>query len=151
MNTDLDAFGFLSPAEKIRPLRPKKLRPEFNTLIFDGTAISVRKHLAKLLSEGWRVYVADQRCGWCVYSARVIILPSWLCTSHKSASYRNWYISHEIAHAIDKCEHDHGPEFMKILKAVCPPEDIHWEITYKPRNAKAAGIGIKQSFDLGEF
>lgn len=155
-NSDSD-FGFnLGPI--IRPYSPRKLRPEFNGILFSEVPFSVKAYARELIqNQHWRIYVAEQDTGWCLNSARVIIYPSWLFTSsnpkERSLSFRIWYLSHELAHAMDECKHNHGPEFMHWLKVICPPEAIHHELGYKPRNAKAAGIGQKRvsfsSEDLG--
>jgi len=108
------------------------------TDLFSGVPDSVKNHARKLIAEGWRFYCVSQSRGRCYGSSRVITIPSWAVK--RQAEYKTWYISHEIAHALDDCLHNHGPEFMEWLKVVCPVESLHHELEYKPRNATAAGI-----------
>lgn len=112
-----------------------------------------------LCIKGWRFYIVDQRCGKCYFGDKVITIPAWLWRQQALDSnlfkhdmlpnkqnkelYRIWYICHEMAHAYafiyDK-HMEHGKEFMRALKEVCPPEAQGFEIGYKPRAALAAGI-----------
>lgn len=91
---------------------------------------------------GWRFYLINANRGYCNYSYKVITIPTWVVgknSSHKG--YSDWYLSHELAHSIAGAFAKHGPQFMSTLKAICPKESIEYELEYKPRNAKAAGIG----------
>lgn len=94
----------------------------------------------ELMLAGWKFVLTEQSRGWCSAMRKLITIPAWIKSPNKSNDFRVWYICHEMAHAIDKCMHNHGPEFMKILIDICPPEAIHHELGYKPRNATAAGI-----------
>lgn len=111
---------------------------------------------------GWRFYVVDAKCGRCYYSHRVITVPLWLwdtlqidnniyralqqpATLAEHIKYRAWYVSHEMAHAYNFISHGdqvgaHGPRFMNELRMICPTDCIHFELSYKPKNANAAGI-----------
>lgn len=107
--------------------------------MYDGMDSRVLKYKDELVSQGWRFFVVNQTRGRCYSYEKVITLPEWIY-SKKDINYRNWYISHEMAHAYDMCKHSHGQEFMEWLKKICPYEYIHHELGYKPRNATQAGI-----------
>jgi hypothetical protein len=52
-------------------------------------------------------------------------------------------VAHELAHVCQVWENgwtDHGPKFMAWLKALCPPQWVAYELSYKPREARRAGI-----------
>lgn len=95
---------------------------------------------------GYEVFVADQSCGRCYYRRQHIIIPAWIFRNIKMQN--KWlvnYMAHELAHAMCHAKHGieanyHGPKFYAEFKAVCPPEYWYLELSYKPRNAKAAGI-----------
>lgn len=74
-----------------------------------------------------------------------VTVPLWV--KEKGIDYAVWYLSHELAHIADWIKNrrklDHGPLFMEQLKRICPPNCIHHELGYKPRNASAAGIGFE--------
>ncbi len=91
-----------------------------------------------LTSNGWIFAMDHVKRGMCVYDTKRILLPSWLL--RREQSYQVYYYCHEMAHAIAGREANHGPVFMATLKDICPADVIHWEGTYKPRNALAAGI-----------
>ena len=123
---------------------------------------TMRNCYKDLRDMGWRFYVVDAKCGRCYYHDKVITIPLWLWDSekidanlihalHKAPTlteriqYRAWYIAHEMAHAFCHISHGgdkdpHGPKFMNELKMICPPNCIHFELSYKPKNAMAAGI-----------
>lgn len=93
----------------------------------------------KLMAEDWQIVVADQRCGYCHYQSKTIVLPKWLFS--KSAAYYNYYLSHELAHAVvGSSVQPHGLEFMTKFKEICDPDNWRYELSYKPRAAKAMGI-----------
>lgn len=54
--------------------------------------------------------------------------------------YAIYYVSHECSHVIAGHSAKHGPDFMAVLKRICPVQYIHYETGYKPQNAAAAGI-----------
>lgn len=91
-----------------------------------------------LIKAGWIFQMARVQRGKCIYSTQTIVLPAWLL--HKSESYQVYYLCHEMAHALAGHKALHGPAFMAELRRICPPQDLHWEALYKPRNALAAGI-----------
>ena len=64
----------------------------------------------------------------------------WISTR---PGYLTYTVAHELAHAMQvhrSGRTDHGPEFMAILRELCPPEFIAYELEYKPQAAMAAGI-----------
>jgi len=135
MSIELLESGSLS-----RSFRPNSIVSMSLPDLFSGVPESVKNHARKLIADDWRFYCVSQNHGRCYASFRVITIPAWAVK--KDAGYKTWYISHEIAHALDHCLHNHGHEFMEWLrlKVVCPIESLHYELTYKPRNAAAAGI-----------
>lgn len=93
---------------------------------------------------GWQFFVVNQTRGRCVYQKKEITIPVWVINKKQKGEYI-WYIAHEVSHAwnwINHTEDEHGPEFMRLLKMLCPHEYQHWELTYKPRNAMSAGLSI---------
>lgn len=98
------------------------------------------------------VYVVDQPHGWIRWNTDPtrIGIPLWIWDSDSRKSVYGkrvslmgslfYYIAHELAHFYADPGANHGPEFMREFKRLCP-EELWWlETTYKPRNAKAAGI-----------
>lgn len=114
--------------------------------ICDGLPDSVIAQYQSLCRDGWKFWVVTSSRGYCNMRRREITIPIFART--KGSLYYTWYFCHEMAHAIDRCRHQHGPEFMRILQDICPANCIHFELTYKPRNAQAAGIGF---LDLSSF
>lgn len=127
----------------ISTFKPDSISVEYMPLIFKDVPESVKEHARKLRDNHWRFYAVSQTRGYCLYRERVITIPTWVININKTPDITKkiWYIAHEIAHALTSPKHKpHGPEFMENLKLVCPPDCIHHELGYKPRNAKAAGI-----------
>jgi len=107
-----------------------------------------------------KIYAVNQRRGYWTPSRRYITIPTWVFKESegkdgrkKKPGYDIYYIAHELAHMvvteIEKAYRakgmrvyysPHGPEFMREFKKICPKEYWHYELNYKPRNAKAAGI-----------
>ena len=93
-----------------------------------------------------RVFAVTSARGSCYHKRAqpeqsAITIPTWAIL--RGQTYLNWYVAHELAHAFNMTHGGnagHGPDFMRWLKAICPTESIHFELTYKPRNAAAAGI-----------
>lgn len=93
----------------------------------------------ELLEAGWVFKVSKGRSGYCYCTRKVITIPVHALLSPRHG-YDEYYLAHEIAHAKAGKAAAHGPEFMDWLKYLCEPEFLHYELGYKPRNAKAAGI-----------
>ncbi len=112
--------------------------------LFKDVPESVKNYARTLRDQhGWKFYPANQDRGRCYYSGKVITIPVWAIVRDMSGThpgYKTWYISHEMAHAYDASRSNHGDPFMQLLKEICPPEFVHWELGYKPRNAARNGI-----------
>jgi hypothetical protein len=95
-----------------------------------------------LISKNWNFYAVEAKRGRCYYETKIITIPIW--AMNKGAEYMEWYVAHEMAHAIcfnrKQFSANHGILFMRALIEICPSRSIHHEIGYKPRNAMAAGI-----------
>lgn len=117
---------------------PKKLVEGGKEKLVEGLEDRVRLTARNLVKDNWRFFVIDQRRGMCYYGQKVITIPMW--AAQKGIDYKTWYLCHEMSHALAPRGSNHGPEFMAMLKEVCPERVIHFELGYKPRNASAAGI-----------
>lgn len=82
----------------------------------------------------------DKGQGWCRYATKHISIPVWVFDECRGEGYGEYYLLHEIAHALAGHEANHGPVFMAKLIEICPPELVHYELGYKPGLAAAAGI-----------
>ena len=122
-----------------RKFIPNMISREHMPKIFENVPESVKYYARDLRDSEWRFYSVSQSRGTCYADHKVITIPVWVI-DRRDLGEKIWYISHEIAHAYDGCIHEHGPEFMEWLKRICPQEYWHYELGYKPRNAKAAGI-----------
>lgn len=95
----------------------------------------------------YKIFCCDNNKGYCHYDKKIIVIPLWAIRYGKENCKTYWiyYLSHELAHAISKKINgkgadNHGLLFMNIFKEICPKYLQKFELTYKPRNAKAAGI-----------
>lgn len=90
------------------------------------------------------IYAVDQDRGRAYFNKdgkRVITIPVW--ATKRGELHLEWYCAHELAHHFNQysgTNDNHGPEFMRWLKKLCPERSIHFELGYKPRNAASAGI-----------
>lgn len=91
-----------------------------------------------LTKQGWIFAMDRVTRGVCYFHNKRIVLPAWLL--NREISYQIYYYCHEMTHAIAGKDANHGPAFMAALRKMCPADCLHWEATYKPRNALAAGI-----------
>lgn len=106
------------------------------------------------LPEHMVIYAVNSARGFAYFKDRRITVPSWAFSKfkpsepdyvRKNIEHIQWYLAHEIAHIANYIEfgpnHDnHGPNFMRHLIRICPPNATRFETGYKPRNSKAAGI-----------
>ena len=123
-----------------------KMIQYFETIEFiESMPNSVKSPYLALTTQGWKFYIVAQSRGYCAYQWKTITIPQWVMK--KPIGEQIWYFAHEMAHAYSPKDGMHGPEFMAQLIRICPAEHIHWELTYKPRNAKAAGIREKDYID----
>ncbi len=119
-----------------RPFRPKKI----TGYLPERMCGSVWPHVKKAMSRGWTFYIVSQRRGRCYPKHKVITIPLWVF-GREDKEYAVYYIAHELAHmGWGDNEASHGIEFMQRFKLICPEHLQHYELLYKPRNAKAAGI-----------
>lgn len=92
-----------------------------------------------------RILATNNRGGICYYQGDnpAITIPTW--SYRKGVEYLAYYVAHELSHAfayqLDKFP-GHGAVFMKWFIRLCPLESQRFEIEFKPRFAKAAGIGV---------
>lgn len=101
----------------------------------------------------WDIYCCDVKRGFCKPESKVITIPLWTTGESPNHGTPNdlwgksmvwvYYIAHELAHAVADTV-KHGPEFYEAFRRLCPEELQHYELGYKPRNAKAAGIKFKE-------
>lgn len=130
---DLDSNDFFVPS------LPKSIRAKETETMFSDVPESVKFYARALKNSGWSFYVVAQTRGYCDRQSKVITIPLWVL--NQSVGEKIWYISHELAHAYTPAMFEsHGKEFMAKLQEICPVEHVHFELGYKPRNAKAAGI-----------
>jgi hypothetical protein len=116
-------------------------------LLFKDVPTHIKEIAKQIITDGWNIYTVNQSRGYCNYDAKLITIPVWCMNTRHGAGYKIWYISHELSHVFTRGD-NHGTRFMNKLIEICPDEFIHHELGYKPRNAKAAGIGIAKMLDL---
>lgn len=121
------------------PFKPYKISTAHKQSTFANVPESVKKLARDLAENDWRFYAVDQDRGRCYHADKVITIPVW-AIDKRDTGFKIWYISHEISHAFAGWKAKHGPVFMDWLQKVCPPEFVHHELGYKPRNAASAGI-----------
>lgn len=119
---------------------PKMIDKTLNVSCLKDLPSSVLVRAKELVASGWRFYFVAQQRGRCYRKAKVITLPSW--AMKREIQYRTWYICHEMAHT--NTFDVHGPKFMAELIRICPADCVKFELGYKPRNATAAGIGVRK-------
>lgn len=124
---------------------PRKRASRYDTLVV-GKALYLMKQAgldwAGWWKKGWKVYATNTVRGRCDYQNLNVTIPTWVIEGRRGARrplYIEWYVAHELAHTFCPGA-KHGPEFMAMLKRLCPPEALVYETEYKPRRAKAAGI-----------
>lgn len=129
---------------------PKMADIKLSRTIFVGVREILKFYGRQLMHDaGWRFFGVKQTRGRCYYGPKVITIPEWVLS--RATDYKEWYIAHEMAHAysyLDGKTDNHGPNFMEMLKSICPPDCIHYELGYKPQNASAAGIRLPSTKQL---
>jgi len=126
---------------------PRSVNASLARSLFIGVDQSVKDKAKELLLLNWKIYVVNQSRGRCYYKQKTITIPSWVLLT-KSTDYKIWYICHEMAHALATVKDNHGPAFMATLISICPKRCVEFELEYKPRNARSAGIGAITMDDL---
>lgn len=97
---------------------------------------------------GWEVYVVDANRGHARASSKTCTVPKWATIKDVkgkvSNDYEVYYAAHEIAHAWNLQVYgnvvDHNDTFYEFFKKHCPPNLWHYELNYKTREPKKAGI-----------
>lgn len=92
----------------------------------------------ELQKDGWQIFVVDQKRGRCYPHKKWITIPLW-SIEKRGKGYWIYYVAHEFAHTYPNCN-NHGAEFMRWCKFLCPQEYWHYELEYKNQSARAAGI-----------
>lgn len=123
---------------RIRNLRKVISRDTEAMLCHAGNPPRLDRAVRALVEQGWKIVVADQRRGHCFFGSKSLITPLWAWKL--GTQYYSWYLSHEVAHACVGKGHNHDQIFMSKLKELCPTDALHFELGYKPRAAKKAGI-----------
>lgn len=119
---------------------PNNLRDDLKPLIFKDLPEVVKAYGKQLLAKGWRFYAVSQQRSYCQERYKLIAVGDWAILSNRPG-FKCYVVAHEMAHAFAGCKHQHNHVFMEWLKRICPAEFVHYELEYKPRNARAAGIG----------
>ena len=156
----MDDIEFMATLTSLtNPNKPKNMVQGIK--MDDGIPSDVLKIKTDLMLQDWKFTIAVQNRGYCSQSKRLIVLPVWLwnprsmslqlethgeqATTQTMNAYRTWYLCHEMSHALVEVYHNHDAVFMRKLIEICPEESLHYELGYKPRNAKSAGIGKRKS------
>lgn len=140
--------------------KPHNVWPE-GTKYLHEQVIPVLEARAKL-PDAVAIFAVHAVRGRANFRNRRITVPSWAFSRHKkdildynrkNIEYIQWYLAHELAHIANwdefKGDHDeHGPNFMRHLICICPPNATRFEVGYKPRNSQAAGISSIDANDL---
>ena len=97
------------------------------------------------LPKGYEIYVTNTVRGRCHKGQKSLTVPVWAVK--KSWAYALYYACHEIAHIMTPRVRGnvHGEEFMNNFMRICPDHLQHFELSYKPRLAAAAGITKKEA------
>lgn len=119
------------------PRRPNKVNAELTKKLRD----IVEKHLIATVPD-WTIWATDTVRGRCSYTRQTVTVPKWAFNHQDGEAYVVYYICHEIAHILTPITKGdiHGAKFQAHFKMICPQEYWHYELNYKPRLARAAGI-----------
>lgn len=119
---------------------PHNIVPDAALTLLRSLPESLKIIAREMMRADWNIYVVNQTRGRCYYRAKTITIPAWATSRDRvKPGYSIWYTAHEFAHAYTVSDM-HGDRFMDRLIQTCPPEFIHYELGYKPRNAARAGI-----------
>ena len=106
---------------------------------------SLSFHIKALNSIGWQFLAVNAKRGYCSYKEKVITIPAH-AFSHRDKQYLTYYIAHEVAHAVTR--QPHNEKFARFLKPLLTAEQYKYELAYKPRAAKAAGMAYNPLDDM---
>ena len=98
-------------------------------------------HSLKNKVNNYRFFVCDVVQGWTHNNNLTSTIPLW--AKEKSQDYFIYYIAHELSHVVNFCNKTndhHGKKFYEFFKLICPVDYQHFELGYKPQNAKKFGI-----------
>jgi len=134
--------------EDVGDFMPRKIAPEYLDFVK-----ALKEEILGPLSghdavKGLRVYPVKQSRGRSYWKANVITIPVFAI--HKARinpGFTHYYMAHELAHRFAGNEANHGHDFMRWFRILCPARYQHYELGYKPRLAAAAGISSKESND----
>lgn len=91
---------------------------------------------------GVTIRVRNTRKGYGYPATREVTIPVWVMRGHGKAArpgYTKYYIAHELAH-VHSGDIGHGVDFYESFTKLCPKSYHRFELQYKPRSAKSAGI-----------
>lgn len=107
------------------------------------------------LPPGWELYVTKSNRGQARSNSQTCTVPLWATVKDFAGKvapdFELYYAAHEAAHAWNYHNGDrpdHGPKFYKEFKRLCPANLWHYELSYKKRNAKAAGISANANDNI---
>ena len=121
----------------VESFTPESIDKALTAALATVVSPQVAAFIAEREAAGWKFYVVRQNRGRCYYHSQVITIPVWALA--RDVDYRNWYVSHEIAHTFAIGD-GHGKLFMEALMRICPANALYHELGYKPRAASSAGI-----------
>lgn len=144
-------------------LKPKKV-DDWLTVKANDTASKLLKDVKLKLPKGYKIYAANHIRGYCSYTKKIIIIPSWVFDSKEIKrlaeregwnsywmsninEYKIWYVAHELSHSFaarDGKLHHHDKVFYKWFKLICPLKYQSFELTYLP---SAVRYGITRKYD----
>lgn len=108
---------------------------------------SVKQYVDIITKEkGYNFWAVNQSRGYCHYLRKTVTIPVW--AFKRGSEYLTWYIAHECSHTYAGHSAKHGPEFMQWLQRICPTYALHYETSYKPRNAVSSGISRSQEINM---
>lgn len=85
-----------------------------------------------------RIRVKNTNRGHAYPETREVTIPKWVMDDPRPG-YRSYYVAHELAH-VHAGETRHNKKFYESFVQLCPKSYQKFELAYKPRNAKSAGI-----------
>src|SRR5690606_37765030 len=112
---------------------------------YEAKTRSLGRIPVKINDRKLRFFATNQNASWAIYNRngeRLITIAKDMLRSPRPG-YGTYVVAHELAHHYANFKHKvngHGEMFMYWLKQLCPPELVHYELEYKPKFARAAGI-----------
>ena len=112
---------------------------------YENNTRAHKRDVVKIRDRKIVYFAVNQSRGRAYYNrkgVRIVTIPKFVIDSDKPG-YLTYYVAHELAHHYDDVTGGgvgHGETFMYWLKQLCPKEFQHYELGYKPKFARAAGI-----------